>query len=549
MYDPCGPLGIALSLPGLVLTCVQYYELFESFIHARKELAAIAPLFGYQRIRFQSWQTQFMPDGESLLTTDVAKENLTIAIVDQIEMTFLKAQNLARDHGERKLYTWEVKRPSKEARTEKVSPLQNIAWALRGENEAKTLLDLLKSYNEALDAVWNRSADAVARQVIPELEGFNTVSGLLLIEEALAREDDERSRDLHYSVRLRRIALENAEGKGRGDALLSGWESIQSTKRLKLGARDIEGSDQFSSNNLPSSATLRGQQVLLEWKAYKTQPPLGVDDQEYKDTISDSIRELACMLAEFKPRRLRALDCVGFRSIASNDPYRRVCFAFSIPSETTSQNVTLHHLIQNQNWYLGGRFDLGRELAATVYQVLHAGWLHKGISSRAVKFFNPLAAADKWQPDAIKFYLTGYEFSRPINQPALSSKPHLTTEDAAWYQHPDYRNGSQTGYRPMFDLYSLGVVLVEIALWRTAGQLVKECNMDPKREEIPLQSWRAVLNLLQGKVKEKAGLTYAEAVRRCIEGDLGDGVSDSDPKVFLKAFDKLVVAELEKCCA
>ena len=70
----------------------------------------------------------------------------------------------------------------------------------------------------------------------------------------------------------------------------------------------------------------------------------------------------------------------------------------------------------------------------------------------------------------------------------------------------------------MFGLNILGIVLLEIALWKTAGRLAMECNSDSTRHEVPLELWPMVVKKpLIPEVERKGGLVYGEAVRRCIE--------------------------------
>jgi hypothetical protein len=347
--------------------------------------------------------------------------------------------------------------------------------------------------------------------LIPELEGFNSIGGLRLIEESLIREEDQQSHDLLAALRIRRMCLENIASKsGRTDLIAT--ERTNSLRKLRLKAQDFD-KEFFQKQHLPSTAVFNNQNVFIEWKAYASEARHGVKQSEYDGAISDSITELVQILAEgSKPWRLRALDCVGFYKVEETKAYHEVCFLFKVPQGSISNPVTLQQLIEQgqrppeKHFYLGHQFTLAARLAAAIYQVLQAGWLHKGIRSSNIQFYKPIEATENWKPDPKDFYLMGYEFARPIDVASLSIKPH-ETEDSVRYQHPKYHDSTKTEYQPMFDLYSLGIVLIEIALWKTARRLAMECNSDSTRHEVPLELWPMVVKkLLIPEVERKAGL-------------------------------------------
>ena len=274
--------------------------------------------------------------------------------------------------------------------------------------------------------------------------------------------------------------------------------------------------------------------------------------------IEMSIRELSHMLAATsKPWRLKALDCVGFHEVEDNQRVQRVAFAFNVPDGMQPQPTTLRQLIESRKRpedrgiYIGDRFTLAQGLASAYYQLLYLGWLHKGIRNENVQFYRSTSEAeDDWQPDPKKFYLMGYEFSRPISSASLSVKPE-ETEDSARYRHPRYLDSVRAQYEPAFDMYSLGIVLSEIALWKTAKTLAVSWNRDKRRRpHVSLEEWQTIVDTeLVGEVERKVGRVYAEVVRRCIKGDLGTDCALNNLSEMLRCFDKRIVANLEKCFA
>lgn len=74
---------------------------------------------------------------------------------------------------------------------------------------------------------------------------------------------------------------------------------------------------------------------------------------------------------------------------------------------------------------------------------------------------------------------SGYEAPKPLEhirplQPLanmINNKTRIIAVDA--YQHPDHRRNVDAPYRRQYDLYSVGVVLLELGLWDTVENLEK----------------------------------------------------------------------------
>ncbi|KAH8588300.1 hypothetical protein B0O99DRAFT_639478 [Bisporella sp. PMI_857] len=117
------------------------------------------------------------------------------------------------------------------------------------------------------------------------------------------------------------------------------------------------------------------------------------------------------------------------------------------------------------------------------------------------------------------------------------------------YSHPDVWLGTgpskRTPYRPQFDIYSMGLVLLEIGLWRTIDKMWFKCKDDT---EFRLRVKTEYCDKLQSRM----GLIYWRAVQRCLinDFDIGDKVLSGRTDFHLQvSFEKHVVSELERCCA
>jgi hypothetical protein len=196
--------------------------------------------------------------------------------------------------------------------------------------------------------------------------------------------------------------------------------------RLHAEVQASQKGQDADTNSVYSGSKIHGEVIAGTIKAIVawypsvdfTRPRPGREAVPLRPVLMMPITELVRILAEgLKPWRLRALDCVSFYKVEETKPYHKVCFLFKVPQSPISNPVTLQQLIEQgqrppeKHFYFGHQFTLAAELAAAVYQVLQAGWLHKGIRSSNIQFYKPIEATENWQPDPKDFYLMGYEFT------------------------------------------------------------------------------------------------------------------------------------------
>jgi len=159
---------------------------------------------------------------------------------------------------------------------------------------------------------------------------------------------------------------------------------------------------------------------------------------------------------------------------------------------------------------LDERLKLAHSLTATVSEIHRADWQHKNISSSRVLFFIP-------QPQAVSEsvpspYLIGFNHSRHDDNGAFGAKPDT---DELHYRHPDYSH-PQSKHQPKHDYFSLGIVLLEIGLWKNVRnmlQLQGKERLEPQDILEPLmKEWIPQLGFYVGK-------KYQDAVTTCLTGN------------------------------
>jgi hypothetical protein len=109
-------------------------------------------------------------------------------------------------------------------------------------------------------------------------------------------------------------------------------------------------------------------------------------------------------------------------------------------------------------------------------------------------------------------YLVGFEFSRPDSSDEATEKPEQSIRFNL-YRHPSAQGIPGESFRKGFDIYSLGVVLVEVGLWRLAWSLRRDGESPNKFREV-------VIDRVNDRLAHFVGTGYQEATLSCLNGDL-----------------------------
>ena len=340
--------------------------------------------------------------------------------------------------------------------------------------------------------------------------------------------------------------------------------------------------------------------VLVEWKYYG------------KDMLLDQFVRQANLIALLSSndvfRKFRTLRCTGLINDTSGNKPRRIGLIFESPA-APAKTFPVQEMSTFQDYIavaeepeLGERFRLARDLSLAVYNLQSVRWLHKSIRSDNIVYFGarpetvktPAAAArhrpvslvptrpvsaaspipetddettgplDEERP-SVKIpdvYLVGWEFSRPDDPAEISETLSISTDgyrsrkDAIrLYSHPELLPPPAQGAawkRPRYtmehDVYSFGLILLEIGLWKTLESLRRPCATDAElRQKLAGEYCDRLL--------AKTGKIYWEVTRRCILNrfgvELAAGVNQAaeDPRPLPFAFSERVVRMLEQCSA
>ena len=205
------------------------------------------------------------------------------------------------------------------------------------------------------------------------------------------------------------------------------------------------------------------ERVLIEYKNY---PPLmqGLMPAEIKETktrIASRVHQLASLLFYSGSSELGTLP---IRGIVDQPSKSRHAFVFDFPAGAEhGPPESLHSIMKspspNNLWPLAKRFSIAQSIAKSIGKFHADGWVHKSLRSQSVVFFQD--REDKGRLlDAP--YLVDFEYSRPESGTTFHVRDN--DEEKNLYRHPDIQDLATSSFSKLHDIYSLGVVLLEIAL-------------------------------------------------------------------------------------
>jgi hypothetical protein len=161
------------------------------------------------------------------------------------------------------------------------------------------------------------------------------------------------------------------------------------------------------------------------------------------------------------------------------------------------------------------------------------------IFSRAECFgivFPPSSEAEVMAYDIGNPYISGFEHARPDASGKSSESPDVRME---WeiYRHPDYQGiGNRKKARKTYDIYSLGVIMVEIAHWRQIGDIM---NVDFAHASLDKTNIRDRLLAMEPehleKMKTEMGEDFVTVARQCLTGARGFGLNADDDETGLES--------------
>ncbi|KAI0435525.1 prion-inhibition and propagation-domain-containing protein [Xylaria telfairii] len=421
---------------------------------------------------------------------------------------------------------------------------KRVTWAVANKAKLHTFISNLRRYNNGLRDILSdieRSEIQLRDELLATTSEFGSIiTALPLIEgqQSNANTRTDTSRNLVQLMKAQWV-LDHPQCD-----LSSPTNALKASPNLAMQGvhlllSDINMGELQNTESSPRLfATYKGRPCLIEWKYYSRR--ISQDRLAYIKQRA-SMLVLQFQLSAATPG-FSILDCVG--QFEDRDNHRiGLVFQSSDDSQTGGivdlRTIMLSDRTQILVRDLGARIAVARALVMAFFRLHQIGWVHKSFRSENVLL---VGAVVNSQHNLGTPYICGFDCSRPDTPDALSEGVptqllHLqSAHERSLYRHPDlWQQGvadreseenegivSHHRYRKSYDTYSLGVVLVEIALWHPVTKLIKQ-------RESPTEFYSRLLTELVPELGYRMGRAYQDVVDKCLRGHFGDeGVNQVD---------------------
>lgn len=273
---------------------------------------------------------------------------------------------------------------------------------------------------------------------------------------------------------------------------------------------------------------------LIEWKSFLVD---GVPSSTLKDNIHELLR---IFMLDQRPADFRMLPVIGY---VKDDRFSRYGIVYRLPTHMGEYNPnlasvptprefsyrhphTLASFLDAPILELGLRFQLAKQLANSLHLLHTAGYTHRNLRPESIVFF-ATESRNRGGPSSYRVSLTTpYLVNYGLVKPNRSGTQSM-------YIHPRQYGAPTQRHLPMFDVYALGLVLLEIGLWQPLATIWRTGYTPREFRDI-------VLTEVLRDVGGTCGATYRDVVKECLT------METENPKECAKALCWRIAGKLDK---
>jgi hypothetical protein len=422
-----------------------------------------------------------------------------------------------------------------------------IRWAISDKTKLEALIDDLKDFNDGLYNILRLNESIALGRIIQSdlLRRAPNQSETKYMQDACSETQDIAEHSAARTASLYKDIYTSAQAKLAHLNATDDERKVPSQRRprasieIPVERNRSEVRCQARFRHPEESDALSAICVTVEWKDFDPSSPV-------KMLIEQRLDGVAFLFSPEiqKPTDFRVLECLGY---FEDGEFPRYGMIFRTPDANKGYPKTLYDLLINVDEStlpnLGDKFELARSLTTSILRLHDCGWIHGAFRSSNVLFF-PLTDSEE---DLQNFhfqdpYIVGFNYSRPSDPTESTLEYSMAHFEHDMYRHPQVaqfaarkalrsatdRQRFQIGH----DLYSLGIVLLEIGLWRRVGTLWKD-KYDHKR------FLEKLIDAYVPRLGPKMGVIYRDVVKDLlsvkidqVEKAKGDGMSQWYPLVM-----------------
>jgi hypothetical protein len=426
-----------------------------------------------------------------------------------------------------------------------LSFLRKARFVLNDKRKFAGFVEQLRYFNDALNSLVSRSSSqhvALDLALLAKIVSGTAVDAEL---ETIKAASEKSYQPLSTSATLKRLRLSIQNSKGQINGFPTNAYTYLSNSEIRKKWALLQLENHNAHRSLGSYGKPGDEQpVIIEWKHFDRSLP--------RDDTVDRIQDIARYLHATSSCRspdLPVLECIGY---VEDFEQPRCCFLYLLPrtftspiNESPSPKVTIRTLAdlipaqfsRKAVPPLEHRYRLAQTLAIALFRLHLTGWLHKGIRSSNIVFLDSQDEQNKADV-LLSPWLLGFDYSRPDRVTAISDRAPTEMTSSEWdlYVHPDYmtaRHEAQSSsnddgrYKRTYDIYSLGLVLFEIALWEPLSTF-------RRKKHTAVEFKAAVLKIAEDEVGGAMGGKYRDVVVSCINGTAVAENKEEGLDVYLK---------------
>lgn len=377
------------------------------------------------------------------------------------------------------------------------SPLKKLRWASLDQDRIRELVSQITYFNNCLQGLLesaeqdfvrvglaallrdlvSRSTDRVDLDLLRVLLDKEAISGADAVDAAAILKQarlltgvDTRKGEKNLTSTVQNLSASSSNIGAPPPRERPKLSKLSPAALIRKSPKAEEKGREVATYNLVTAKKIVRACVLMEWKRV---------DKNNDQRLQKRIQELCFLMTNLSDTTFHCPKFIGYLKRELSGDYNAYAYVWELVNLSTDTNPEIEPQIRPLSTLfdhprrvsLSERYRIAHDLAETVLQLHTAGWLHKAICSDNILFVE--RGSSTWENGTVHGpYITGYEYSRNTFEDTEKFPADPTLE---LYQHPLSQGSGQVSdvsFRKSFDLYALGCVLVELALWQNLEKVL-----------------------------------------------------------------------------